>query len=67
MAYGFDNNDLFRRSALYVDRILRGESPGNLPVQAPTKFELTVNLRTARAIEITIPESFLLRADELIE
>lgn len=67
MAYGFDNNDLFRRSALYVDRILRGESPGNLPVQAPTKFELTINLRTARATEITIPESFLLRADALIE
>jgi putative ABC transport system substrate-binding protein len=67
IAYGFDNNDLFRRSALYVDRILRGENPGNLPVQAPTKFELTVNLRTARATGITLPESFLLRADALIE
>jgi putative ABC transport system substrate-binding protein len=67
IAYGFDNNDLFRRSALYVDRILRGENPGNLPVQATTKFELTVNLRTARDTGITIPESFLLQADELIE
>ncbi len=67
MAYGFDNNDLFKRSALYVDRILRGESPGNLPVQTPTKFELIVNVRTARAIGLTIPESFLLRADELID
>lgn len=66
MAYGFDNNDLFKRSALYVDRILKGESPGNLPVQAPTKFELVVNLGTAKALGLTIPESFLLRADELI-
>ena len=67
MAYGFDNNDLLRRSALYVDRILRGEIPANLPVQAPTKFELIVNLRTAKATGFTIPEAFLLRADELIE
>ncbi len=67
MAYGFDTNDLFKRSALYVDRILKGESPGDLPVQAPSKFELTVNLRTAKAIGLTIPESFLLRADTLIE
>jgi putative tryptophan/tyrosine transport system substrate-binding protein len=63
MAYGFDNTDLFRRSALYVDRILRGESPANLPVQAPTKFELIVNLR----IGLTIPEAMLLRADTLID
>jgi putative ABC transport system substrate-binding protein len=67
IAYGFDNNDLFRRSALYVDRILRGEKPDNLPVQGPVKFELVVNLRTARATGITIPESFFLRADEVIE
>jgi putative ABC transport system substrate-binding protein len=67
MAYGFDNNDLFRRSAVYVDRILRGEIPANLPVQAPTKFELVVNLRTAKATGLTIPEAFLLRADELID
>jgi putative ABC transport system substrate-binding protein len=67
MAYGFDNNDLFKRSALYVDRILKGESPGNLPGQAPTKFELVVNVRTAKALGLTIPESFLLRADELID
>ena len=67
MAYGFDNNDLFGRSALYVDRILKGESPGNLPVQAPTKFELIVNVRTARTMGLAIPESFLLRADALID
>ena len=67
MAYGFDNNDLFGRSAVYVDRILRGEIPANLPVQAPTKFELVVNIRTAKATGLTIPEAFLLRADELIE
>jgi ABC-type uncharacterized transport system substrate-binding protein len=67
MAYGFDNTDLFRRSALYVDRILRGESPANLPVQVPTKFELIVNLRTAKSIGLTIPEAFLLRADTLID
>jgi putative ABC transport system substrate-binding protein len=67
MAYGFDNNDLFRRGAVYVDRILRGEIPANLPVQAPTKFELTVNLKTARATGLTIPEGFLLRANELID
>ena len=67
MAYGFDNNDLFKRSALYVHRILKGESPGQLPVQAPTKFALIVNLKAARAIGLTISESFLLRADELID
>jgi putative ABC transport system substrate-binding protein len=67
MAYGFDTTDLFRKSALYVDRILRGESPADLPVQAPAKFELIVNLRTAKAIGLTIPESFLLRADALID
>ena len=67
MAYGFDTNDLFSRSALYVDRILRGESPANLPVQAPAKFDLIVNLRAAKAIGLTIPESFLLRTDALIE
>ena len=67
MAYGFDNNELFSRSALYVDRILRGENPANLPVQAPTKFELIVNLKAAKAIGLTIPESFLLRTDALID
>jgi ABC-type uncharacterized transport system substrate-binding protein len=67
MAYGFDNNDLFKRSALYVDRILRGESPSNLPVQAPTKYELVINLKTAKALGLTIPPSVLARADKVIE
>jgi putative ABC transport system substrate-binding protein len=67
MSYGVDVRDLFRRSAAYVDRILKGAKPGELPVQAPTKFELVVNLKTAKAIGLTIPESFLTRADEVIE
>jgi ABC-type uncharacterized transport system substrate-binding protein len=67
MAYGFDNNDLFKRSALYVDRILRGESPDNLPVQAPTKYELVINLKAAKALGFTIPPVLLARADEVIE
>jgi putative tryptophan/tyrosine transport system substrate-binding protein len=67
MAYGPDIDDLSRRSASYVDRILRGAKPADLPVQVPTKFQLVVNLRAARAIGLTIPETFLLRADEVIE
>ncbi len=67
MSYGPDLIDQFRKAASYVDRILRGEKPGDLPVQAPTKFELIVNLNTAKAIGLAIPESFLLRADEVIE
>jgi putative ABC transport system substrate-binding protein len=68
MSYGADVADLFRRSAPdYVDRILRGAKPGELPVQFSTRFELVINVKTARAIGLTIPESFLLRADELIE
>jgi putative ABC transport system substrate-binding protein len=67
ISYGADVLDMHRRSATYVDRILKGEKPGNLPVQAPVKYELIVNLNAAKAIGLTIPESFLLRADQVIE
>jgi putative ABC transport system substrate-binding protein len=67
MSYGPDNVDTFRRSAAYIDRILRGEKPAELPVQAPTKFELVINLKTAKALGLQVPESFLVRADEVIE
>jgi putative tryptophan/tyrosine transport system substrate-binding protein len=67
MSYTVNTLDLYPRAAGYVDRILRGEKPGDLPVQAPTKFELVVNLKAAKAIGLTIPKQFLLRADEVIE
>jgi putative tryptophan/tyrosine transport system substrate-binding protein len=67
MSYGPDTADIFRRSASYVDRILKGEPPGNLPVQSPVKFELVVNLKTAKALGLSPPQSFLLLADEVIE
>ena len=67
LSYGVDTVDLLRRAAPYVDRILKGEKPADLPVQAPIKFELIVNMRTARALGLKIPESFLVRADEVIE
>jgi putative ABC transport system substrate-binding protein len=67
LSYGGDQGDIVRRVATYVDRILRGEKPGDLPVQFPTKFELVVNLKTAKALGLTVPPSILLRADEVIE
>ena len=67
LSYGVDYVDIFRRAATYVDRILRGEKPGDLPVQFPTRFEMVVNLRTAKALGLAIPPSILLRADEQIE
>ena len=67
LAYGVDLVDPFRRAATYVDRILRGDKPGDLPVQFPTKFEMVVNRKTATALGLAIPPSILLRADEIIE
>jgi putative ABC transport system substrate-binding protein len=67
MSYGPNNSDLFRRAADYVDKILRGAKAGDLPIERPTKYELVISLKTAKAIGLAIPESFLLRADELIE
>jgi putative ABC transport system substrate-binding protein len=67
LSYGVDAPDLFRRAATYVDRILRGEKPGDLPVQFPTKFEMVVNRKTATALGLAIPPSIMLRATEVIE
>jgi putative ABC transport system substrate-binding protein len=67
MSYGIDVPDLYQRAASYIDRIFHGTKPSDLPVQQPTKFELVINLKTAKSLGITVPATLLTRADEVIE